>query len=132
LRQNPAFSASITSPVAMLCSAVQQRMSGNSKFTHLFDDTRRANVLRGMVSSYYANEGRERIICDTMRDIGWIIDSVERMLIKNPLQLSRIFNYAPGASVYARAETLMNSDAGLVGRFPPQWSSRAKQGYKLE
>ena len=41
--------------------------------------------------------------------------SVERMLAKNPLQLSRIFDFKPGSSVYARAETLMHSDSGLIG-----------------
>lgn len=42
-------------------------------------------------------------------------DSIERMLRKNPLQLSRIFNFQPGGSIYARVETLMNSDNGLIG-----------------
>ena len=37
------------------------------------------------------------------------------MLAKNPLELSRIFNFQPGVSVYSRVETLMNSDNGLIG-----------------
>jgi sulfotransferase len=143
LRQNPAFSASITSPVALLCGALQQKMSGNTEFSTFFDDHRRANLLRGVFDSYYANLSDHRVVFDTnrtwtgkaaliaslypgsrimccVRDIGWIIDSIERMLIQNPLQLSRIFNYAPGTSVYARAEMLMNSDTGLIGQ---AWST---------
>jgi sulfotransferase len=50
-----------------------------------------------------------------VRHTGWIIDSIERMLAKNPLQLSRIFNFNPGTSVYSRAEALMNSETGLIG-----------------
>lgn len=143
LRQNPAFSASITSPVALLCAAMQQKMSANNEFTYCFNDARRANILRGIFESYYAEEREKRIVFDTnrtwtgkiglltslypaariiccVRDIGWIIDSIERMLIKNPLQLSRIFNYGTGTSVYARAELLMNSDTGLIGQ---AWST---------
>jgi sulfotransferase len=143
LRQNPAFSASITSPVPLLCGALQQKMSGNTEFSTFFDDERRANLLRGVFDSYYANLSDRRVVFDTnrawtgktalienlypaariiccVRDIGWIIDSIERMLVQNPLQLSRIFNYATGTSVYARAEMLMNSDTGLIGQ---AWST---------
>ncbi len=55
-----------------------------------------------------------RIIC-CVREVGWIIDSVERMLRKNPMQLSRVFNFQAGGTVYSRVESLMNSDNGLVG-----------------
>jgi sulfotransferase len=143
LRQNPAFSASITSPVALLCGALQQKMSGSTEFVTFFDDARRANLLRGVFDSYYANLADSRVVFDTnrtwtgktallsslyptariiccVRDIGWIIDSIERMLTQNPLQLSRIFNYAAGTSVYARADMLMNSDTGLIGQV---WST---------
>jgi sulfotransferase len=143
LRQNPAFSASITSPVALLCGALQQKMSGNTEFAAFFDDARRATLLRGVFGSYYANLGDNRVVFDTnrtwtgkipllaslfpsariiccVRDIGWIIDSVERILAQNPLQLSRIFNYAAGTSVYTRADMLMNADTGLIGQ---AWST---------
>lgn len=131
----------MTSPVAALLGAVQGKMCGG-EFGTLFDDHKRAGILRAVVEAYHAEKiatlpdnavvfdtnrtwtGRaalwgamyphSRIIC-CVRDVGWVIDSVERMLAKNPLQLSRVFNFKPGASVYARAEILMNSDTGLVG-----------------
>jgi sulfotransferase len=37
------------------------------------------------------------------------------MLRKNPQQLSRVFNYSPGSSIYGRVEMLMNSENGLIG-----------------
>jgi sulfotransferase len=143
LRQNPACSASITSPVALLCAALQQKMSGNTEFVSFFDDARRANLLRGVFDSYYAKLGDSRAVFDTnrtwtgkiplltslypsariiccVRDINWIIDSIERMLAQNPLQLSRIFNYSAGTSIYSRAEMLMNTDTGLIGQ---AWST---------
>jgi sulfotransferase len=51
-----------------------------------------------------------------VREIGWIIDSIERMLSKNPLNVSRIFNNKPTSSVYARVENLMDADNGLIGK----------------
>lgn len=137
LRQNPRFSAAMTSPVASLVGAIHPKMCGG-EFGSFFEDTTRANVLRAVFDGYYANRTSAQVVFDTnrswtgrmsllqalypgsrviccVRDIGWIIDSVERMLAKNPLQLSRIFDFKPGSSVYARAETLMHSDSGLIG-----------------
>jgi sulfotransferase len=137
LRQNPRFTAAMTSPVASLCGALHKKMCGG-EFGVFFDDARRAAMLRGVFDSYYAGIGDDRVLFDTnrtwtsraallrelypdsriiccVRDIGWIIDSIERMLRKNPLQLSRVFNFQPGVSVYSRVETLMNSENGLIG-----------------
>lgn len=108
-----------------------------------FNDERRRAILRGVFDSYYVDVAAGHVVFDTnrtwtgklsllndlypqarviccVREIGWIIDSVERMLRKNPLQLSRIFDYKPGSSVYSRVETLMNSEKGLIGL---AWSS---------
>jgi sulfotransferase len=138
LRQNPRFVAAMTSPVASLVGALLPKMGGASEFAVFFDDERRRKILRGVFDAYYADVPDGRVIFDTnrtwtgrasllaelyprsriiccVRDVGWIIDSIERMLRKNPLQLSRIFNFQPGGSVYSRVETLMNSDSGLVG-----------------
>jgi sulfotransferase len=137
LRQNSRFHAAMTSPVASLCGSMHAKMVGG-EFGVFFDDAKRATMLRGIFDSYYAANSNDQLIFDTnrtwtgkaallgalypqsriiccVRDVGWVIDSVESMLAKNSLQLSRIFNFRPGASVYARAETLMNSDNGLVG-----------------
>ena len=143
LRQNPRFRAGMTSPLAMLSGAMLQKMSGATEFAMFFDDVRRQRMLRSLFDSYYdtvPNGGvafdtnrtwtaraallgslypASRIIC-CVRDVGWIIDSIERMLRKNPLQMSRLFAYTPGGSVYSRVETLMNSDSGLIGL---AWSS---------
>ena len=138
LKQNPRFSAAVTSPVASLIGALQQSMSGGSEFAVFFSDERRRTMLRGIFDSYYAGVPDGHVVFDTnrtwtgklpllhalypqsriiccVREIGWIIDSVERMLRANPLQLSRTFGFKPGTSIYARVETLMNSETGLIG-----------------
>jgi sulfotransferase len=138
LRQNPRFSAAVTSPVFMLCGALVEKMSGAGEFAPFFTDDRRQALLRGVVDAYYAHVGAGQVVFDTnrlwtgktaflkdlypqariiccVREVGWIIDSLERMLRKNPLQMSRIFAYKPGSSIYERVETLMNSETGLIG-----------------
>lgn len=137
LQQNPRFSAAMTSPVASLIGAVHPKMCGG-EFAGFFDDAKRVSVLRSMVRGYYQDAPDDHVVFDTnrswtgrapllgelyskariiccVREVGWIIDSVERMLAKNPLQLSRVFNFQPGTSVYSRVETLMNSENGLIG-----------------
>jgi len=137
LRQNPRYTAAMSSPVAMLCGALHQKMC-DSEFSMFFDDARRASMLRGVFDQYYADSGmggvvfdtnrtwtgrlpllgelypRSRVIC-CVREVGWIVDSMERMLARNPLQLSRIFKFQPGVSVYARTDILMNQESGLIG-----------------
>ena len=142
LRQNPRFSAGMSSPVATLCGGMHTKISG-SEFGVFFDEDRRKRMLRGVFDSYYPDLPIDHVVFDTnrswtgkmallkslypssrviccVRDVGWIIDSVERMLNKNPTQLSRIFNFKPGASVYSRVDILMNSDPGLIGQ---AWST---------
>jgi sulfotransferase len=143
LRQNPRFRASTTSPVASLWGALMPKMSGKSEFASFFDDDRRSRLLKGVMSAYYGETPSEGVIFDTnrswtakasligklypnakiiccVRDIGWIIDSIERMLRRNALQTSKMFNFEPGSSVYERIEILMNSEKGLIGL---SWSS---------
>jgi sulfotransferase len=55
-----------------------------------------------------------RVIC-CVRPVGWIIDSVERLLRANPLEQSRLFGGVTG-SVYQRANILLNAEAGLIGQ----------------
>lgn len=137
LRQNPRFKAAMTSPVSSLCTALHKKMCGG-EFAVFFDDAKRAAMLRSVFDAYYADVQFSQVVFDTnrtwtgraallgelypasriiccVRETGWIIDSIERMLAKNPLQLSRMFQFQPGTSVYSRVESLMNSESGLIG-----------------
>lgn len=137
LKQNPRFLSGMTSPVAALCNSVHRKTCAG-EFSSFFDNARRSTMLRGIFDSYYAHAAPDQVVFDTnrtwtgraalissiypgariiccVRDLGWIIDSMEKMLVKNPLQLSKIFSFQPGTSVYARAELLMNMENGLIG-----------------
>jgi sulfotransferase len=141
LRQNPRYAVSLASPVVSMIEAIQPYTSGG-EYSLFFNDTTRANVFRGLFDSYYKETLEKmpanpvifdsnrfwtgyaplaahlfpssRIVC-CVRDIGWIIDSIERLLAKNPLQLSRIFANGPRNSILGRAESLMSPEQGLVG-----------------
>lgn len=138
LRQNPRFHTDITGPLAPLCGVVHQQIGGNGEFSVLFDDERRAQILRGLVDVYYAHVPPRCVVFDTnrswtsriallgalypqckviccVRDIGWILDSIERIRIQNPLKLSKLFTPQAAASLYSRVDALMNSEHGLVG-----------------
>lgn len=138
LRQNPRFHAGVTSPLLMLCSAVQEKMTPNKEFSSFFDDDRRRDILKGLFHTYYSRVRPDQVVFDTnrawtgraallnelypdariiccVREVGWIIDSLERILRSNPLHYSRTLSFKPGTSIYGRVETLMNSDTGLVG-----------------
>lgn len=138
LKQNPRFNAAVTSPVASLVMPLLHAMSGASEFATFFSDERRRAILRGTFESYYSIATGDRVVFDTnrtwtgkiallhelypeakiiccVRDVGWVIDSVERMLRKNPTQLSKMLDFKPGTSIYARVEALMNSERGLIG-----------------
>jgi len=139
LRQNPKFHAGVTSPVSMLCATLHRQMSESSEFRTFFTEERRRSILRSIFDGYYSHLPNDNVIFDTnrnwtgkaallgelypqccviccVRDIGWIINSIENMLVKNPLYLSRIFNYQHTSSVYSRTEILMNSETGLIGQ----------------
>ena len=128
----------MTSPMVSLVGALMPRISGGSEFAVFFDDDRRRALLRGLFNAYYDHISPGQVVFDTnrtwtgktallndlypkariiccVREVAWIIDSIERMLRANPLQLSRMLGFQPGNSIYGRTEILMNSESGLIG-----------------
>jgi sulfotransferase len=138
LRQNPRFCAGVASPVALLVGNLLRSMSGVTEFVPFFTDARRSAIIKALFSAYYAIEPpygvvfdsnrtwtartallgelfpQARIIC-CVREVSWILDSIERLVRLNSLQPSKLFNYQAGSSVYARIEMLMEPEKGLVG-----------------
>lgn len=137
LRQNPAVHAGVTSPVYPMVGAMLGEMSASMEGSIFFDAAQRAAVLRGLFENYYHAIHPTRTVFDTnrawttrldlvlrlfpdarviccVRPVPWIIDSVERVIRRNPFDLSRIFGFDQGGTVYTRAEGLM-SPAGMIG-----------------
>jgi sulfotransferase len=140
LRQNPAITASMSSPVGAIFSAMQKAVSRGNEAAGFLTDAQRERLLKSMFEVCYtglALPSYEAIVFDTnrmwpsklptlvrlfpnckvvccVRHVAWIMDSVERLIRKNNLELSGIFGYEPGGTVYSRCQGLASS-TGLVG-----------------
>jgi sulfotransferase len=137
LRQNPRIHAGMSSPVASLLFAMQRQMSQENEAAPFIDDVQREAVLRAIFEGYYAQIQGEKIVIDTsrawcaklpllarlyphakvvacVRDVGWIMDSFERIIRANPLEPSRMFGFDPGGTVFSRVSGLGGAD-GAVG-----------------
>lgn len=137
LHQNPRLHANISGPLASLFNALLGEMSGRNEFSVFINDMQRQHILRGLVSNYYESQVEAEVIFDTnrswctklgilktlfpkariiacVRDLPWILDSIERLVRRNAFQPSSIFNYKPSMTVYSRVEALLTGE-GLVG-----------------
>lgn len=136
LSQNPRFQAGMSGPLGSLFSGLLGQMSGSNEFSVFLTDTQRQRILRGMFDNYYADSNAE-VVFDTnrswctrlpalatlfpeakviacVRDVSWILDSIERLVRANAFQPSSIFNYTPNGTVYTRANGLAGPE-GMVG-----------------
>lgn len=133
LRQNPRFHAGMTSPVGGLCTTLLAQFSAGSEFASLVSQEQRRAILRGIFTSYYEGVGRP-VIMDTnrawcsrmgllhdlfpqakviacVRNVGWVMDSMERRFRANPYEFTRLFTGSPvRATVYSRLEGLAQHD----------------------
>ncbi|MEO1249050.1 MAG: sulfotransferase [Pseudomonadota bacterium] len=154
LRQNPKFHASMSGPVASLFDGIVAQVSAGSELSTMVSEEQRARILKWVFHAYYADR-QEEVIFDTnrawtakmpalmqlfpeakliccVRDIAWIMDSMERQFRRNAFENTRLFN-TPGerATVYTRLEALANANR-LVG-FPYHalreacWGEHAEQ-----
>ncbi|MEO1199419.1 MAG: sulfotransferase [Pseudomonadota bacterium] len=139
LRQNPRFHAGMSSPVAGLFDTLIAQVSAGTELSTMVDQDQRARLLRGLFDSYYADR-EEPVIFDTnrawtaqlpalmklfpdakliclVRDISWIMDSLERQYRQNAFEHTRLYNTpAERSTVFTRVEALAGANR-LVG-FP--------------
>jgi sulfotransferase len=137
LLQNPALHAGITSPVGSLFSAMLREVSQGNETAAMIDDTQRQALLRSVFDAYYHALHPFRTVFDTnrvwcirlhiiaalfpqakmiccVRDLGWVLDSIERLIRQNRWQLSKIFDFDPLGTVYSRIDGLTSRN-GMVG-----------------
>jgi len=139
LRQNPRFHAAMSSPVASLFDSLIAQVSAATELSTMVSTEQRARLLRGLFDSYYA-DFPQPVIFDTnrawtaqlpalmqlfpeakmiclVRDLSWIMDSMERQYRQNAFEHTRLFNSAAERStVFTRVEALAGANR-LVG-FP--------------
>ncbi|MES2946899.1 MAG: sulfotransferase [Pseudomonadota bacterium] len=138
LRQNPRFHAGMTSPVGSLFSGMLQQFAAGTEFGSTITQDQRRRLVRGLFDSYYADHADKGVIFDTnrmwsakmpalmdqfpgakiiacVRNVAWIMDSLERRYRANPYELTRLFNdETERNTVYSRVDTLAQRNR-LVG-----------------
>lgn len=138
LKQNPRFHAGMSSPVGGLFEGVIGQVSAGSELATMVNQDQRARILRGLFDSYYADVDQPvifdtnrswtaqlpalmklfpeaKIIC-TVRNVAWVMDSLERKFRENAFENTRLFNGGERSTVYTRVEALAGANR-LVG-FP--------------
>lgn len=131
LLQNPRFHAGMTSPVGGLFRTMLNQLGAGSEFGPVVTKEQRRRLARGLFDSYYAEEARSKeVIFDTnrmwsaqmpalmdlfpgakliacVRNVAWVMDSIERRYRANPYEITRLFNDdTERNTVYSRVETL--------------------------
>lgn len=127
----------MSGPVSGLVKTMLDHMAANSEFAVFISDRQRERILRGVFEQYYGDELAAEVIFDTsrswcaqmpllqqlfpgskviacVRETGWIVDSVERLVRRNVFSPSSIFNYQSGGTVYSRADGVAGP-TGMLG-----------------
>lgn len=137
LRQNPRFHADMMGPMANLLDGIVSQVSAGSEISAMVSTEQRGRILRGLFDSFYADYSEEvifdtnrawtaqlstvmqlfpnaKVIC-CVRDVSWIMDSLEQRFRANSFENTKLFNSAgERATVYTRVETLARPSR-LVG-----------------
>ena len=137
LRQNPRFHAMMTSPVGTLYLSMLGAISRKNEASVFIDENQKRELLQGIFTAYYHAIGAERVVFDTnriwctklpalvrhfprakmvccVRSVSWIMDSIELLIRRNAFELSGIFGFDAGGTVYTRVNRLAVND-GMVG-----------------
>lgn len=137
LRQNPRIHAGMSSPVASLMEGVIGQVSAGTELSTMVSAEQRAELVRGLFDSYYKDFSEDiiidtnrawtaqlpalmqlfpeaKLIC-TVRNVAWVMDSLERQYRNNVFEHTRLFNTpAERSTVYTRLEALAGPNR-LVG-----------------
>jgi sulfotransferase len=137
LRQNPRFGAGMTSPLADIMGVVLAEASSKNDFSFSVSDEQRVAMLRGLVENFYAGSAGAEVVFDTsrlwcsrmqlldtlfpdskviacVRPLPWVLDSMERLVRKQPVSVSKVFRFDSNTTVYSRIEALTDP-RGMVG-----------------
>lgn len=137
LNQNPRFRAGMTSPLADIMGVVIAEASSKNDFSFDVSDEQRVAVLRGLVENFYSVQPDASVVFDTsrlwcsrmqlletlfpgvkviacVRQLAWVLDSMERLVRRQPVSVSKVFRFDTNTTVYSRVEA-MTDPRGMVG-----------------
>ena len=137
LNQNPRFRAGMTSPLADIMGVVIAEASSKNDFSFDVSDDQRVAMLRGLVQNFYAAQADAGVVFDTsrlwcsrmqlldtlypeakviacVRQLSWVLDSMERLVRRQPAGVSKVFRFDTNTTVYSRVEALTDP-RGMLG-----------------
>ena len=138
LRQNPRFHAAMTGPVGTLFGVMVNTMGAQNETALFINEEQKQAILRSLFEAYYRPQAGKAVVFDTnrawcarlsallalypeakvlccVRNVAWIMDSIERLVRKNAFEPSRLFaTPEERATVFSRVEALAHRDR-LVG-----------------
>ncbi len=137
LNQNPRFRAGMTSPLADIMGVVMAEASSKNDFSFDVSDEQRVALLRGLVENFYSGQADGGVIFDTsrlwcsrmqllgallpeakviacVRHLSWVLDSMERLVRRQPVGVSKVFRFDTNTTMYSRVEALTDP-RGMVG-----------------
>lgn len=128
----------MSSPVGALFSGMLSQFAAGSEFGPVITQSQRKRLVQGLFQSYYEEQADKEVIFDTnrmwcaklpalqdlfpgskviacVRNVAWIMDSMERRFRANPYELTSLFNDdIERNTVYSRVDTLAQRNR-LVG-----------------
>lgn len=134
LRQNPAFTSQLESPLGAIFVELLHALSRENEAAMFITDAQKERMLRGIFTTFYSTARipfdnnrrwcsklptiskifpKSKMIC-CVRPLAEIVSSVERLVHKNGLDPSIIFNYQTNLNVYQRTKMLFAPE-GLIG-----------------
>ena len=137
LNQNPRFRSGMTSPLADIMGVVMAETSSKNDFSFDVNDEQRVALLRGLVENFYAAQAdagvvfdNSRLWCSRMqlletlfpdakviacvRQLSWVLDSMERLVRRQPVGVRNVFRFDTNTTVYSRVDALTDP-RGMVG-----------------
>jgi len=137
LNQNPRFRAGMTSPLADIMGVVMAEASSKNDFSFDVSDEQRVALLRGLVENFYSGQADAGVIFDTsrlwcsrmqllgallpgakviacVRHLPRVLDSMERLVRRQPVGVSKVFRFDTNTTMYSRVEALTDP-RGMVG-----------------
>jgi len=137
LNQNPRFHAGMTSPLADIMGVVMAEASSKNDFSFDVSDEQRLALLRGLVENFYSGQPDAGVIFDTsrlwcsrmqllgallpgakviacVRHLPWVLDSMERLVRRHAVGVSKVFRFDTNTTMYSRVEALTDP-RGMVG-----------------
>src|SRR6201986_4862332 len=129
LNQNPRFRSGMTSPLADIMGVVMAETSSKNDFSFDVSDDQRVAVLRGLVENFYAGQSDAGFVFDTsrlwcsrmqllgtlfpqakviacVRQLSWVLDSMERLVRRQPAGVRKVFRFDTNTTVHSRVEAL--------------------------